>query len=108
MVLVMMCCRSSAHHTPGRISYPHEGSYFRNQLAALLLDPFTSDGRRKLASVAGWDWAPNGESPATSNGPTGLFCQLLTESLRRDGCMDVIYVEACIFSAAPLQLPCHS
>ena len=71
-----------------------------------LQDLVDNEGHRKRISFAVFEWAPHGESPATSTGPTGLNHQLLVKLLAEllqpsDGRMDICCMEACIFGADP-------
>ena len=65
-----------------------------------------NEGHREPVSVAVYDWAPDGKSPANSSGPTGLNYKLLVKLLAglllpSDARMDICCMEACIFGADP-------
>ena len=76
---------------------------------AMLDDPLTSEGLLKPVGILLLDWAPDGKSPATSPGPTGLHYQRLirlltslTARLQPDHApWDVALMEGCIFGADP-------
>ena len=93
-------------------SYMQAGRHWRDQMDTRLQKLTDNKGRRHPVSIAAFDWAPDGKSPATSTGPTGLIYQLLvkllTELLPPDArmdVMDIMFFEAGIFSGdlAPCQ-----
>ena len=76
-----------------------------------LQDLVKNKGRRKPISIGMFEWAPVGESPATSTGPTGLNYQLLVKLLAEllqpsDRRMDICCMEASIFGADPATCHC--
>ena len=85
---------------------PHTGPHLWQQLeAGLEARCSAKDGRRPRRGLALFLWAPDGESPATSPGPTGRYVQALIqallETLPKDAARRaiVVYLEACPLGA---------